>query len=375
MKEIIIIGVTGSIGTQTLEIVRMYPDLFKVVGVSCNSQIDSFNKIIKEFSPKYIYVANENARRNCSACGALMLNSLEELVAVPEGQIVVTAIVGVAGLSPTIAAINCGKDIALANKETLVAGGEIVMSLAREKKVNIFPVDSEHSAIWQCMEYGRATDVKGIILTASGGSFRGKSRDDLAEVTIDDALCHPTWSMGKKVTIDSATLMNKGLEVIEAMHLFNISIDNIDVVIHRESIIHSLVTYNDNSVMAELSNPDMVLPIQLALSYPAKLPSRVAPLDLVSIANLSFEKPDLDAFRCLSIARECGRKGGLFPAVMNGANEIAVQEFLSGRIGFLDIASLVQSTLDAFGGGKVTCIEDIMAADLSARKIITSLIK
>lgn len=375
MKEIIIIGVTGSIGTQTLDIVRKYPDRFKVVGMSCNSRINEFNNYIREFLPKYIHVADSDARSKCVRCGAIMLQSLEELVSINEGQIVVTAIVGIAGLSPTISAINSGKDIALANKETLVAGGELVMQLARDKNVNIYPVDSEHSAIWQSMEYGRASDVKGIILTASGGAFRGKSRAQLENVTLSDALCHPTWSMGQKVTIDSATLMNKGLEVIEAMHLFNIDVDNIDVVIHKESIIHSLVTYNDNSVIAELSNPDMVLPIQLALTYPEKLPSRVAPLNLVSIASLSFENPDLDTFRCLAIARECGRLGGLYPAVMNGANEVAVKYFIDGRIKFLEIASLIQSTLDVFNGDKITCIDDVLSADIHARKIITSLIK
>ena len=375
MKEIIIIGVTGSIGTQTLEVVRKYPDKFKVVGMSCNNRIEDFNKYIKEFKPLYVHVANTEAKTRCETSGAVMLNSLEELVSITEGQLVVTGIVGIAGLSPTVCAINHNKDIALANKETLVAGGELVIKLAKEKNVNIFPVDSEHSAIWQCMEYGRASDVKGIILTASGGAFRGKTREQLQHVTLGDALCHPTWTMGQKVTIDSASLMNKGLEVIEAMHLFNISIENIDVVIHKESIIHSLVTYNDNSVMAELSNPDMVLPIQLALTYPSKLPSTVPPLDLVSISNLSFEKPDLDAFRCLAIARECGRIGGLYPAVMNGANEVAVKQFINGRIGFLDIASLIQSTLDAFNGGDISSIDDVLSADAKAREIITSLIK
>lgn len=313
MKEIIIIGSTGSIGTQTLSVVDMYPNDFRVVGMSCKSNIELFNKQVSIYKPKYVVITDSVAKANfVNSSNAIVLDTLEELVSINEGQMVVTAIVGIAGLSPTLKAIECGKDIALANKETLVAGGDLVMKLASEKGVKILPVDSEHSAIWQCMEYGRARSVKGIILTASGGSFRGRSLAELENVTVKEALNHPTWTMGQKVTIDSATLMNKGLEVIEAKHLFNMSIDDIEVVIHPESIIHSMVTYNDNSVIAEMSNPDMVLPIQLALTYPDKMQSSVKSLDLVKIGSLHFEKPDEEVFRCLAIAKECGRKGGYF---------------------------------------------------------------
>ncbi len=307
MKEIIILGSTGSIGRQTLDIVKTYPNLFRVVGMSCNSNIQLFNKQIAEFKPQYVFVNDKSAREKCELNGAVMLGSSEELVSVPLGSIVVTAMVGISGLLPTICAIKAGKDIALANKETLVAGGDLVMALAKEKGVNIFPVDSEHSAIWQSSNYGKAKDIKNLILTASGGAFRGKTKEQLLNVKASDALKHPTWNMGAKVTIDSSTLMNKGLEIIEAKHLFNMPAEKISVVIHKQSIIHSLVTYNDNSVIAELSYPDMRIPIQLALTYPLKIGTKLPELDLTSVGSLTFEKPDLNVFPCLEIAMQCAK--------------------------------------------------------------------
>ncbi len=375
MKEIIILGSTGSIGRQTLDIVRNYPDLFNVVGMSCNSNIELFNRQIAEFKPEYVFVNDKDSRLKCELCGAVMLESSESLASINKGQIVVTAMVGISGLLPTIAAINSGKDIALANKETLVAGGEIVIKLAKEKGINIYPVDSEHSAIWQSSNYGKAKDIKGLILTASGGAFRGKSKKQLENVKAKDALKHPTWNMGAKVTIDSATLMNKGLEIIEAKHLFNISAEKISVVIHKQSIIHSLVTYNDNSVIAELSYPDMRLPIQLALTYPSKIDTKLPELDLAEVAKLTFEKPDLNTFPCLGIAMECAKKGGYYPTIMNGANEIAVQAFMNDRIGFYDIPDIIEKAINKCETQKPVTLDGVFEIDNMARIIAMDLIK
>lgn len=373
MKEIIILGSTGSIGRQTLDIVRDYPNMFCVVGMSCNCNVELFNKQIAEFKPKYVYVNDKFAREKCELCGAVMLTSSEELASIEQGQIVVTAMVGISGLMPTIAAIKAGKDIALSNKETLVAGGDIVMSLAKEKNVNIFPVDSEHSAIWQCSGYGKAKDIKGLILTASGGAFRGKSKEELCGVKAVDALKHPTWNMGAKVTVDSATLMNKGLEIIEAKHLFDMPVDKIQVVIHKQSIIHSLVTYNDNSVIAQLSYPDMRLPIQLALTYPSKIDTKLQELNLAEVATLTFEKPDMDTFPCLAIAKQCGALGGYYPTLMNGANEVAVQAFLQDKIGFYDIPRIIEKVLEKGEKTDKITLEGVLQADKYARQIAKEL--
>lgn len=376
MKQIIILGSTGSIGKQTLDIVKNYPDKFCVVGMSCNSNVSLFNQQIAQFKPKYVYVNDKNAAKNCILpVGTKMVGSSEELVSINDGQIVVTAMVGISGLKPTIAAINSGKDIALANKETLVAGGDIVMPLAKKMGVNILPVDSEHSAIWQSSDYGRAKDIKGLILTASGGAFRGMTKEQLLNVKAKDALKHPTWNMGAKVTIDSSTLMNKGLEIIEAKHLFNIPADKISVVIHKQSIIHSLVTYNDNSVIAELSYPDMRLPIQLALTYPAKIDSKLPELDLAKVATLTFEQPDMQTFPCLAIAIDCAKKGGFYPAVMNAANEIAVEAFLKDKIGFYDIPRIIENTLDKCDMSCDMSLDNVFEVDKQSRIIASELLK
>lgn len=374
MKKLILLGSTGSIGTQTLDIVRRYPEDFKIVGMSCGNNIELFRRQVSEFLPDYIFIANSKLRENYVSNGAEMLGSMEELVSV-DADIVVTAIVGICGLSPTIKAIESGKDIALANKETLVAGGNLVMRLAKEKNVKILPVDSEHSAIWQCLNFNQAKDIKKIILTASGGAFRGKSKSDLEKVKAEDALKHPTWSMGAKVTIDSATLMNKGLEIIEAMHLFDISVNNIEVVVHKESIIHSMVSFADNSVIAQMSYPDMTLPIQLALTYPNRKCGKVGELNFADIGELHFEKPDTETFHCLNIARECAKSGGLYPVVMNGANEIAVDAFLNGQIGFNDIPCIIVKTLDKIGDNITDYdLNDLLNADKFARSYVKSLI-
>ena len=376
MKEIIILGSTGSIGKQTLDIVKNYPDKFCVVGMSCNSNVSLFNEQIAQFKPKYVYVNDKNAAKNCILpVGTKMVGSSEELVSMPCGQIVVTAMVGISGLKPTIAAINGGKDIALANKETLVAGGDIVMPLAKKMVVNILPVDSEHSAIWQSSDYGRAKDIKGLILTASGGAFRGMTKEQLLNVKAKDALKHPTWNMGAKVTIDSSTLMNKGLEIIEAKHLFNIAADKISVVIHKQSIIHIFVTYNDISVIAELSYPDMRLPIQLALTYPAKIDSKLPELDLAKVATLTFENPDIKTFPCLGIAIDCAKKGGFYPAVMNAANEIAVEAFLKDKVGFYDIPRIIEKTLDKCDTSCDMSLDNVFEVDKQSRIIAGELLK
>lgn len=367
MKEIIILGSTGSIGRQTLDIVRDNKDKFSVVAMSCNSNIDLFNKQIAEFRPKYIYVNDITARKNCNPNGAVMVPSSEELVRIKEGEVVVTAMVGISGLLPTIAAIKAGKNIALANKETLVAGGDIVIRLANEMGVSIMPVDSEHSAIWQSANYGKAKDIKNIILTASGGAFRGKTKEQLLNVKACDALRHPTWRMGAKVTIDSSTLMNKGLEIIEAKHLFNIGADKIKVVIHKQSIIHSLVTYNDNSVIGQLSYPDMHLPIQLALTFPQKIGTKLPELDLAEVGELTFERPNLDTFPCLRIAIECAKLGGYYPAIMNGANEIVVAAFLEDKIGFYDIPAIIEEVLNRSEKADNITLDGVFEMDNFAR--------
>lgn len=364
MKKIILLGSTGSIGTQTLSVVDAYPEQFEVVGIACGTNYTMLNQQIERYRPKYVYIDN-NADK-LEPKGAKIVDSLEELVRI-DADIVVTAVVGIAGLKPTIEAIKCGKDIALANKETLVACGELVMRLAREKGVNILPVDSEHSALWQCSDYSAARNIKKLILTASGGAFRNMSAKQLESVTLDDALQHPTWKMGRKVTIDSASMMNKGLEVIEAMHLFGINVDNIDVLVHKQSIVHSLVMYEDNSIIAQLSKPSMVLPIQLALTYPDRMPSSVGELDLAEIGALNFERVDMEVFRCLGIAYQVGRTGGTSGAIMNAANEIAVEAFISNKIKFSDIPYCIETALNKVSVSSAHDYFEVMAADMAAR--------
>lgn len=374
MKELIILGSTGSIGTQTLEIVRSNPKQFKIIGMSCGSNIELFNKQIAEFNPKYICVSDKRVEAKCNYNIAFtkLLPDMKELVSVKEGDLVVTAVVGVCGLTPTLTAIENGKNIALANKETLVAGGDIVMQLAKEKNIRILPVDSEHSAIWQATNFGKAKNINRLILTASGGAFLGKTYKDLQSVQLKDALVHPTWNMGSKVTIDSATLMNKGLEIIEAKHLFGVEINKIDVVIHKESIIHSLVAYDDSSVIAQLSYPDMKLPIQLALTYPKRKASDIKSLDLASVGTLCFERPDTELFKCLNIARDCGIMGGVMPAIMNSANEVAVKLFIDGKIEFLDIPNVITTAISNYSNKFDYNLDDILQLDTEVKEKLIS---
>lgn len=380
MKKISILGVTGSIGTQTLDVVRNSDDI-EIVGISANSSTKKMKEIIKEFKPKYVAMmkkecaeelekfCNENSIKTevySGMEGLIKISTLDEI------DMVVTSVVGMIGLVPTMEAIKAKKDIALANKETLVVAGELVMKAAEENGVKILPVDSEHSAIYQSLRGNDLSTLKKIILTASGGPFRGKKEEELKDITLEQALNHPNWSMGKKITIDSATLMNKGLEVIEAHWLFNCDYDNIQVVVHPQSIIHSMVEYKDGAIIAELGSADMRLPIQYALNYTERKKEVAKSIDFYEISKLTFEKPDMDTFKCLKIAFEVGKKGGLLPTVLNGANEVAVQLFLDRKIRFLEIAEIIEKTIKEFQDEckKELNLDNIIALDKKVRDYV-----
>ncbi len=361
-----VLGCTGSIGRQTLEVVRALPGRFKVVGLAGGSNTALLKKQAEEFSPQFVYYWDKKTGTAFEDCQFL---TMEEMAAHPDVDMVVIATPGGFGLDPTLAAVRAGKDIALANKESLVSAGQIIMAEAKTNGARIIPIDSEHSAIWQCLE-GEKTPPAKIILTASGGPFRGYTAEQLKKVTAGQALKHPSWRMGEKVTIDSATLMNKGLEVIEAHWLFNIPFENISVLIHPQSIIHSIVEFTDGSEKAQLGCPDMRLPIQYALTHPQRLPNAQLPrLDWDTISRLDFEQPDMDSFPCLRLAIEAGSRGGTMPTVLCAADEVAVELFLSNRINFNDIAKLVRQVLEqheAIFIEKPT-IKDINTADAWAR--------
>jgi 1-deoxy-D-xylulose-5-phosphate reductoisomerase len=375
MKGISLLGSTGSIGVNVLEVVRMYPDRFNIVALAAGTNVDLLAQQVLEFLPEVISVLDEDRARALakllpSNYSPRIFHGVEgnKLVAAADGaQITMSAIVGAAGLLPTLAAIKAGKDIGLANKETLVMAGKIVMDSVRENGVRLFPVDSEHSAIFQALEAGRKTDLHKIILTASGGPFRGKSPMELQNVSPQQALNHPNWSMGRKISIDSATLMNKGLEVIEAKWLFDVTTDAIDVVVHPQSIVHSLVEYKDGSVIAQLGIPDMKIPIAYALSYPERMDLSLKPLHLSECGQLDFVEPDYECFPALQLAFDAIATGGTLPAVLNSANEVAVDAFLSGKIAFLQIAETVAKTMDIVVGGDENSLDDILQADARAR--------
>lgn len=353
IMKINLLGATGSIGRQTLAIMRVYKEKFTLVACAGGNNIDAMRAIIREFSPRLVSVFREDdARRLRGEFPFLQIRSgkagLNEVACYAAGNIVVNAVMGSIGLEPTLVAIRAKKKIALANKETLVTAGSLVMEEARKAGIEILPIDSEHSAIWQCLHNEKKEQVARIILTASGGSFRDLNREQLQAVTVQDALNHPVWSMGKKITIDSATLMNKGLEVIEAHWLFGLSYDKIDVVLHRESIVHSLVEFCDGSFLAQLGSPNMVVPILYALTYPERLPwQKEKPFSLAEAGALNFQEVDYDRFPCLKLACEAGKKGGTMPTVLNAANEIAVQAFLDGHITFLEIESTIGESLSS----------------------------
>ncbi len=353
MKNIGILGSTGSIGTQTLDVVRSHPGDFCVTALSAGSNIELLEKQIREFSPKIAAVGSEELAKELRVRVAdrdvQVLSGMEgllEMAVQPEMEILVTAIVGMIGIRPTMEAIRAGKDIALANKETLVTAGHLIMPLAKEHQVRILPVDSEHSAIFQCLHGEEHRAVEKLLITASGGPFRGRSRSELAGVTLQDALKHPNWSMGQKITIDSATLVNKGLEVMEAKWLFGIGLDQIQVIVQPQSIIHSMVEFCDGAVMAQLGTPDMRLPIQYALYYPERRYLEGERLDFRRLTQITFEEPDMETFEGLPLALRAARAGGSMPTVFNAANERAVAKFLKGEIGFLDIYEIIRASME-----------------------------
>lgn len=379
MKTISIIGATGSIGTQTLDVIRSQTDSFKLIGISANTSCDKTMDIIREFSPKLAVltdkIAYETVKANCKNEGIDIeiqygMDGLIYLARQPEAEMLVTSVVGMIGLIPTINAIRTGKDIALANKETLVVAGDIIIKEAKLNNVKILPVDSEHGAIFQCLQGNDNNPIKKILLTASGGPFRGKSKDELRAVTVEQALNHPKWNMGRKISIDSATLMNKGLEVIEAHWLFNVESKDIEVVIHPQSIVHSMVEYEDGSVIAQLATTDMRLPIQYALNYPRRVKRIIPSLDLFKIGKLSFEKPDMDTFIPLKLAYTCIESGGLSCAILNGANEAAVGLFLKKSIGFLKIGDILEECLNKFDSNVKNTTENIMEIDARVKQFV-----
>ncbi len=375
-QKLSILGSTGSIGTQSLDVAQKRG--YEIVALTAGSNEKLLEEQIRKWKPKYAALADEKAAASLkiavSDTDTKVLSGLSgvcECAAAGEADTVLNSVVGIAGLVPTLTAIDCGKDIALANKETLVAGGQLVMSKAKEKGVKILPVDSEHSAIFQCLEgMNKKQELKSIILTASGGPFFGKTRAELEGVTVEQALRHPNWEMGAKITVDSATMMNKGLELIEAVWLFDVSPDKIDIVVHRESIIHSLIEYNDNSVIAQLGVPDMRIPIQYALTYPERFESPVRKLNLWEYQNLTFYKPDYDTFRCINICRDAIARGGLYPCTANGANEMANYLFRQGKIGFLQIAEMVEKAVEEAPKCDIYTLEDVLEADRQARLFV-----
>lgn len=379
-KQLVLLGSTGSIGTQALDVVEKQG--YRVLALSANRQVDALEAQIRRYRPAFAAMGDAAAAADLKVrvadTSTVVLSGVEglcQLAALPEADVVLNAVVGMVGLRPTLAALEAGHDVALANKETLVAGGALVTETARRQGVRLLPVDSEHSAIFQCLQGcppNRA--LRRLILTASGGPFFGRTAEELRHVTAADALRHPNWNMGAKITIDSATMMNKGLELIEAHWLFAVPPESIDIVVHRESIVHSLIEYDDNAMLAQLGQPDMRIPIQYALTYPARYPSPVAPLDLAAIGRFTFFAPDHETFPGMNLCRKAIAQGGVAPAAVNAANEQAVALFLEGAIGFLDISRLVGDTL-AYTWSAETSLAAIEAADREARARVRAAVK
>ena len=374
MKKIAVLGSTGSIGTQTLDVVRNHSDILKIEVLAANNNDELLEKQIEEFAPSIAVLNDKNAYEKLKArysgktqllCGE---EGLIEGVVNDKIDTVVTSLMGFAGLRPTMAAIDAGKNIALANKETLVVAGELVMQKAKEKNIEIMPIDSEHGALFQCLHGEDMAKIDKLLVTASGGPFRGKTKEELQNVSVKQCLNHPTWKMGRKITIDSATLMNKGLEVIEAKQLYGVSYDNIQVVVHPQSIVHSMVQYADGSVIAQLASTDMRLPIQYALTYPERMECVAPKLDFWQMQPLTFEKPDTDTFRGLALAYEAGKIGGSMPCVMNAANEIAVAAFLNEQIRFLDIYDIIEDEMLSHITPVSPKLEDLFEIDAITRQ-------
>jgi 1-deoxy-D-xylulose-5-phosphate reductoisomerase len=379
LKNVVLLGATGSIGVSTQKVAADLAGQVRIVGMASHENVDGMEEAIRQFRPKAVAMANREKARELQQRVKLPVlageRGLVELATMTEADIVLVAIVGTAGLAPALAAIRAGKDLAVASKEILVMAGELVMAEARKHRVRVLPVDSEHSAIFQCLEGRDAGEVRRLILTASGGPFRQTPRERFDQITVAEALKHPSWNMGPKITIDSATLFNKGLEMIEARWLFDVEVDRVEVVIHPQSVIHSMVEFMDGSILAQLSAPDMRYPIQYALTWPRRLPNSMPPTDLARIGALTFEQPDLQRFPSLRLAREAGRAGGTMPAVFNAANEMAVARFVQGEIRFTDIFETVERVMQAHrvngaaaGWVASPSLDAILAADLWARK-------
>lgn len=375
-ENLSVLGSTGSIGVQTLNVAEKLN--IPVSALTANKNVELMERQVRKFKPELAVMYDEHAAKelkiklkDTSTRVYSGVEGLCEAAGAEKADTVLNAVVGMVGLQPTLAAIQAGKSIALANKETLVAGGDLVMRLVKEKGIKLYPVDSEHSAIFQCLQgCADKKEVKKIILTASGGPFFGKQKKDLRNITVEQALKHPNWNMGAKITIDSATMMNKGLEIIEACWLFDLPQSKVDVVVHRESIIHSMVEYKDNSVIAQLGTPDMQIPIQYAITYPNRVESLAQPLDLTEISKLTFFKPDYDTFVCLQACVNAINRGGAVPAAANGANEEAVKLFLEEKIAFLQIGELVQAAAENQKATPINCLEDVLAADKNARRFV-----
>ncbi|SCJ74275.1 1-deoxy-D-xylulose 5-phosphate reductoisomerase [uncultured Eubacterium sp.] len=373
MKKIAILGSTGSIGTQALDVIRANREQFEVTSLTCGKNIDRLSEQIEEFSPKLVVTAEaEDASKLAEKHSDVEIMYGEEGLAAAaedESEILLNSLMGMRGLVPTYRAIRSGKDIALANKETLVAGGELIMDAVRRAGVKLLPVDSEHSAIFQCLQGNQGKKIKRILLTASGGPFRGYNKRQLEEVTLEQALKHPKWSMGKKITIDSATMMNKGLEVIEARWLFDVALSDIQILVHPQSIVHSAVEFEDTSVIAQMGLPDMRIPISVALGYPERIPYGGKGLDFFKEgANLTFEKPDTEVFGCIKLAYEASEAGGSYPVVMNAANEVLVEQFLQGKIRFVDIEKNIEKILELHTPSYNLGLNDIIEIDQKIRK-------
>lgn len=379
MKKVLILGSTGSIGCQALDIIRENKDKFQVTGLTCRSRVENLIAQIREFNPAAVCVGNEEdaakVRIDFPSIDVYYGNDGLVEIAKIDCDIVLNSLMGISGLAPTYTAINCGRDIALANKETLVTGGALITNLCKNKDVKLLPVDSEHSAIFQCLEGNRDRNIKRILLTASGGPFRGYSLDQLKGVTVEQALNHPKWSMGSKITIDSATMMNKGLEVIEAKWLFDVPAEMIDIHVHPQSIVHSMVEFDDTSVIAQMGLPDMRIPISLALNYPDRLKYSGDSLDFFTVGKeLTFEKPDRNVFKCIDLAYNAIKEGGSCPVVMNGANEELVAMFLAGKIEFLDIPNTIERVMNTHTPSKANSVEEILELDAYSRKMVRELI-
>lgn len=379
MKNLTIIGVTGSIGTQSINLIRLNKHKYNLVAISAHKSIDKVIDIIKEFNIQYVAITHRDSyeklkdylKINNIKCKIYYgIEGLNTICSLDEVDTVLTSVVGMVGLLPTLKAIRAKKNIALANKETLVVAGEIVMAEAKRNNVKILPVDSEHSAIFQCLQGNENNAIDKILLTASGGPFRGKKTQDLLNITPEQALKHPKWNMGKKISIDSATLMNKGLEVIEARWLFNCAYEDIQVVVHPESVIHSMVQYTDGSIMAQLSSTDMTLPIQYALNYPIRDTSFIKKLDLFEINKLTFEKPDLETFKCLQLAYQAGKEGGFVPTVLNASNEACVDMFIREKISFLQISEIIERCIDKFSTNEQLSIDNIINLDKKVKEFV-----